>query len=60
LQGIETGIGLQHKDAVEAGVRLGLGVVDGEAAAAGSLQKAARAGIAPGLRRGRLAPCRRG
>lgn len=46
LKRIETGIGLQHKDTIEAGIRLGLGQVDGKMARAGGLEKAAIAGIA--------------
>jgi hypothetical protein len=41
LQWIEVGIGMQHKDAVEAGIRLGLGVVDGKPAGTLGFEKAA-------------------
>jgi hypothetical protein len=46
LQRIETGVGVQYKDPVEAGLRFGLGMVDGKMAGARGLQKTAIAGIA--------------
>ena len=43
---IEVGVGAQHEDAVELGVLLGLGGVDGEVAVAFGLEEAAEAGVA--------------
>ena len=43
---IEVGVGAQHEDAVELGVLLRLGLVDGEVAVAFGLEEAAEAGVA--------------
>jgi hypothetical protein len=43
---IEISIGAQHEHAIEAGVLLGLGAVDGEVALAHGLEEAAIAGVA--------------